>query len=95
MQIYIQNLHITGATFDCGKYGSAEVTPVERRENLYDVDLHVSPPYRRTFEEARLVESIIQEIISERMNDRTFEPYDTTNVESDIELMYLLAYLEY
>lgn len=95
MQIYIPNLWIIGATFDCGKYGSAEVTPVERRENLYDLDIHVSPSYRKTREESHDVKSIIAQAISERMNDRTFEPDDTTNIESDIEELYELAYLEY
>lgn len=94
MQIYIPNLHITGATFDCGKFGSAEVAPVEHRESVYDLDIHVLLTYRKNFEEARLLESIIQEIISERLNARTFEPDGTTNIESDVDLMYLLAYLE-
>ena len=95
MQIYIPKLHITGATFDCGKYGSAELTPIERRGNLYELDIYVSPSYRTTREEAQHTKSIIEAVISERLNARTFEPNDTTNVESDIELMYLLADMEY
>lgn len=95
MQIFILKLWMSGATFDCGKYGSAYITPVERRENFYDVGIHVSPSYRKTREEAHDMKNIIADVISERMNDRTFEPDGTTNIESDIEELYALAYLEY
>jgi hypothetical protein len=95
MQIYIPNLHITGATFDCGKYGSAEVTPIERRECLYDVDVQVSPSYRKSREEAQDVKSIIVEVVGLRLGDWIFNADGTTNIESDIEELYELAYLEY
>lgn len=95
MQIYIPNLHITGATFDCGKFGSAEVTPVERRESVYDVDVQVSPSYRKTREEAHDVKSMITEIICGRLRDWIFNHDGTTNIESDVEEMYELEYLEY
>jgi hypothetical protein len=95
MRIYIPNLWITGATFDCGIYGSAEVTPVERRECLYDVDIHVSPPYRKTREEAHDVKSIIIEVVGLRLGDWIFDADGTTKIESDVQELYALAYLEY
>ncbi len=95
MQIYIPNLHITGATFDCGKFGSAEVTPVERRECVYDVDIHVSPSCRKTREEAQDVKSIITEVVGLRLRDWIFNADGTTDIEMDVEAAYELEYIEY
>lgn len=95
MQIYIPNLHITGAAFDCGKFGSAEVTPVERRESVYDVDIHVSPSYRKTREEAQDTEAMIEDAIAVRLVARAFEPDDTTHIESDVQELYELEYIEH
>lgn len=95
MQIYIPKLHITGATFDCGKFGSAEVTQIVRGECLYDVDIHVSPSYRKTREEAIDTKTMIEDVISSRLLARAFEPDDTTNIELDVQEAYELEYLEY
>lgn len=95
MQIYIPNLHITGATFDCGKFGSAEVTPVERRESVYDVDVQVAVSYRKTREEAQDVKSIIVEVVGLRLRDWIFNHDGTTNIEADVEAAYEVEYIEY
>ena len=95
MQIYIPNMHITGATFDCGKFGIAEVTPAERRESVYDVEVQVSPSYRKTREEAQDVKSIIEDIVPVWLVSRAFNHDGTTNIEPDVEEMYELEYIEY
>jgi hypothetical protein len=62
---------------------------------LYDVDVQVSPSYRKSREEAQDVKSIIVEVVGLRLGDWIFNADGTTNIESDIEELYELAYLEY